>query len=300
MAVAAAPWHVLAIRVADRIGKGTRGAPRDALIAEATPVEERGRAFGFHRAMDHAGAAMGPILASLVLFAGGDVRLVFALAAIPALLSVAVIIFGVEETPRARERVTAPDEAAGPGPTPRAFRTYLVAIGVFTLGNSSDAFLLLRAQEVGVSAAAVPLLWAFHHLAKSALSTHGGALSDRIGRRSAIAAGWAVYALCYLGFALAARPLEIWGLFGLYAFHHALSEGPEKALVADLAPVDARGRAFGLYHAISGMTLLPASLLTGWLWQSHGPGLAFRIGAGLAAAATLGLAVVRVPASRPS
>jgi len=292
MAIAMVPWHVLAIRVADRIGKGTRGAPRDALIAEATPAEERGRAYGFHRAMDHAGAAVGPVLASLILFAGGDMRLVFALAAIPALLSVAVLVFGVEEAPRVRQ--DPPRLKEGAAPASRTFNTYLVVVGLFTLGNSSDAFLLLRAQEVGVSAAALPLLWAFHQLAKSALSTHGGALSDRLGRKSAIAGGWAVYALAYLGFAQARHLLEIWGLFLLYALHHALSEGPEKAFVADLVPAAARGRAFGFYHAISGMALLPASVLMGWLWQAYGSGVAFLVSAALAAGATVALAAVRV------
>ncbi len=298
MAIAMAPWHVLAIRVADRVGKGTRGAPRDALIAEATPIEARGRAFGFHRAMDHAGAAVGPVVASLVLFAGGDMRLVFALAAIPALLSVAIVVFGVEEAPRAREESARPADTAGPAS--RTFNTYLLVVGLFTLGNSSDAFLLLRAQEVGVSSAALPLLWAFHQLAKSAMATHGGALSDRIGRKSAIASGWAAYSLAHLGFARAGRPIEIWGLFLLYAGHHALSEGPEKAFVADMVSAAARGRAFGFYHAISGITLLPASALMGWLWQAYGSSLAFLVSASLAAAATVALATVRLPPGDPA
>ena len=293
MAIAMAPWHVLAIRVVDRIGKGTRGAPRDALIAMATEVDQRGRAFGFHRAMDHAGAAVGPLLASLILFLGGDLRLVFALAAIPALLSVAVLVFGVHE-PQAERPATKPTSPvqAG-GPTPGVLRAYLAVIAVFTLGNSSDAFLLLRAQELGVSATGLPLLWAFHHLAKSALATHGGALSDRIGRRPTIAAGWLTYAVTYLGFALATNPFHIWALFLLYAAHHALSEGSEKALVADLAPSESRGRAFGLYHAVSGITLLPASVLMGWLWQQLGPTAAFGLGAALATLATLGLVGIR-------
>jgi MFS family permease len=315
VAVAATAGQVLAIRLADRIGKGTRGAPRDALLADVTPAGQRGRAYGFHRAMDHTGALVGPLLASALLLLSDDLRLVFALALVPGLLAVAVLVFGVREAPRTepepsaatadRPRADAPGSPAtaraGPlvrggdadstasaaPPLPPAFRRYLAVLALFTLGNSSDAFLLLRAQEAGVALAAVPLLWSFHHLVKALVSTPAGSLSDRLGRRPAIALGFAVYALAYAGFALARTPLLVAALFALYGLHHALSEGPERALVADLAGSARRGRAFGLYHAVTGVMLLPASLLTGGLWQAFGAGVALGTGAALAATAAI-------------
>jgi MFS family permease len=294
VAVAGSPWHVLAIRLADRAGKGARGAPRDAWLAEVTPAGVRGRAYGFHRAMDHAGAVVGPLLASALLWLGLELRGVFALAAVPALLSVVVLIAGTREAPRERA-LTTDAGAVSREKLPGAFRRYLAVVGLFTLGNSSDAFLILRAQDAGVGLAAIPLLWTFHHLVKAAASTAGGALSDRAGRKSTIAAGWAVYAASYAGFALATSAWQAWALFGLYGLYHALTEGPERALVADLAGASARGRAFGLFHAVTGGMLLPASLVTGWLWQAYGPPLALAAGAGLACAAALGLALA-VPA----
>jgi MFS family permease len=297
MALATAPWHVLAVRLADRIGKGARGAPRDALLAEATPAGERGRAFGFHRAMDHAGAVIGPLLATLVLWRHPDVRLVFALAALPALASMAVLVFGVREPPRAVERAITP-AAPGRAPVPRPLARYLAVLALFTLGNSSDAFLLLRAQHAGVPLAAIPALWAFHHVVKAAAGTYGGALSDRFGPRATIISGWTVYAVAYAGFAVADAPWQVWGLFAVYGLFYALTEGAERALVADLCERGTRGRAFGLYHAVTGGMLLPASLLTGALWQSYGAATALGLGAVLAAAAAAGLTLAVPPISR--
>jgi MFS family permease len=294
VALAQAPWHVLAVRLADRFGKGTRSAPRDALIAEATPAEQRGRAFGFHRAMDHSGAMVGPLLASAILLVRNDLRFAFALAAVPGVLSLLALGFGIREE---RKAVPRPPAAAGPqAPLTPVFLRYLVVLAIFTLGNSSDAFLLLKAQQVGISIPLVPLLWSFHHLVKAAASTRGGALSDRLGRKSAILLGWLVYALAYAGFALARRALHVWLLFAVYALYFALSEGAERALVADLSAA-ARGRAFGLYYAVTGAMLLPASLLTGWLWQRYSPAVALGLGAALATAAALGL-VILVPTAK--
>jgi MFS family permease len=290
VALATAPVHVLAVRVTDRIGKGVRSAPRDALVALVTAPEDRGRAFGFQRAMDHAGAMTGPLVASAVLwFRPGDLRLVFALAAVPAALAVLTLVLAVRDEPGTP---AAPSSAVGPSPAGRldpGLVRYLVVLAVFTLGNSSDAFLLLRAQEAGVALAAVPLVWTLHHLVKSAASTWGGGLSDRIGRRRAIAIGWSVYALAYAGFAVVASPLGVVLLFAFYGLFHAFSEGAERALVADLAGGPVRGRAFGLFHAVTGAALLPASLLTGVLWQRLGPAVALGTGAALAAFAALGL-----------
>jgi MFS family permease len=278
LALATSWGQVLAIRLADRVGKGLRGAPRDALVAEVVAPASRGRAFGFHRAMDHAGAFGGPLLAATALAAGAELRTVFALSAIPAALSLLLLALGVRENRRsapARRREEAPS-GKGLG---TALTRYLLAVGLFSLGNSSDAFLLLRAQAAGIAVAALPLLWAAHHLVKSTTATWGGALSDRLGRRRLIALGWGLYALVYAGFGYASQPLEIWGLFLAYALHEALTEGAERALVADLAPAESRGRAFGLYHAVCGATLLPASLLAGYLYEQHGPPSAFLTGA---------------------
>jgi MFS family permease len=251
--------------------------------------------------MDHAGAMIGPLLASAVLwFRPGDLRLVFALAAVPAALAVLTLVLAVRDEPGTP---AAPSGAVGLPPAGRldpGLVRYLVVLAVFTLGNSSDAFLLLRAQEAGVALAAVPLVWTLHHLVKSAASTWGGGLSDRVGRRRAIALGWSVYALAYAGFAVVASPLGVVLLFAFYGLFHAFSEGAERALVADLAGGPVRGRAFGLFHAVTGAALLPASLITGLLWQRLGPAVALGTGAALAAFAALGLfLLVPETAGRP-
>ena len=284
MAMALTPGHVLLIRFVDRIGKGVRTSPRDALIADSTPVDVRGAAFGFHRAMDHLGAVVGPVLAFLLLpLVGGSYRAIFWLAGIPAALCVLVLMAAVREVP-----------AQGPPerlplltlrPYDRRFRGFLCVVTLFTLGNSSDAFLLLRAREAGVTEVALPLLWAALHVVKSTSSLLGGILSDRIGRRGAIVAGWMVYAAVYAGFAVAASAWQAWALFLVYGLYFGLTEGVEKALVADLVPAPTRASAYGVYHTAIGITALPASLLTGWLWQAFGPGVAFGTGAALAATA---------------
>src|SRR5262245_35604590 len=223
LALATAPLHVLLIRLFDRVGKGVRGAPRDALLADVTPGDRWGRAYGFHRAMDHAGAVVGPILASAALLFTTDLRVVFGLAAVPAALAIAALVFGVREEPR--DRPVSARAKDGGGPLRPGLRSYLGVLAVFTLGNSSDAFLLLRAQEAGVALTVVPLLWSFHHVVKSAASTAGGSLSDRVGRRKAIVAGWIVYALAYAGFAHARTATEVFVLFAVYGLFHALTEG---------------------------------------------------------------------------
>ena len=266
--------------------------------------------------MDHAGATVGPLLASAALLAGFDLRTVFGLALVPGLLALLVLVFGVkEEGPRAAPAPTPASAVRGATESPpasepatsvpgdpmgsRNVRRYLGVLALFALGNSSDAFLLLRAQEVGVAVAFIPLLWTFHHLVKAGFSTFGGQLSDRVGRRRTIVLGWAVYAVAYLGFAGTRDALAVVALFALYGLFHALTEGPEKAFVADLAPAAARGRAFGLYHAVTGIMILPGNLLTGLLWQRFGAATALTIGALFAGvAAALLLSVVRERAVR--
>lgn len=294
VALAASPAWVLAIRFADRLGKGLRSSPRDALIADSVAPELRGRAFGFHRSMDHAGALLGPLLAAgLLAWVTTDLRTVFWLAALPGLLAVLLLAGRVREAPR-RPSAAAEAWVGLPG---GPLRTYLLVLLLFTLGNSTDAFLLLRAADLGMTPARIPLLWAFFHLVKMAAVFPFGALSDRIGRRGVIVAGWGVYSAAYLGFAVAGNELQVWLLFALYGLFYGLSEGAEKALLVDLATPAQRGAAFGWFHAAIGLGALPASLLFGWLWQVAGPVPAFGCGAGLAALAALLLVLlVRVPA----
>jgi MFS family permease len=289
VSIALVGWHVLAVRLLDRVGKGLRTAPRDALLAESVPEDRRGAAFGLHRAADHAGAVAGPLIASaLLLLLDGDLRTVFALAVIPGLLTVAVVAWKVRETvPAAR-----PSGAPAP-PLPRlrelgpVLPRYLGVLVLFTLGNASDAFLLLRASQVGVPTPFIPLLWGALHVSKSAWSVWGGRWSDRVGARRAIITGWMVYAAVYAGFAFVDAQWQVWALFIVYGLFFGLTEGPEKALVAGLAPPGLRGSAFGAYHAAIGLAALPASVLFGIVWQSVSSQAAFGMGAAIALAAAL-------------
>lgn len=292
VALAGTGWHVLAVRFTDRVGKGLRTAPRDALIAAAAPPESWGKAFGFHRAMDHAGAVIGPLIAfALLSTVVHDLRTVFALAAIPGLLAVGILIARVADAPAAAREATGPPRLSLAPFSPR-FRAVLAVIALFTLGNSSDAFLLLKAHAAGVGASSIPLLWIVLHLSKALSSTPAGALSDRIGRPRLILAGWLVYAAVYGGFAVADHAWQIWALFVAYGLFFGLTEGVEKAYIADLAPPDLRGTAYGLYHAAVGLTALPASLLMGLVWEHVGPAAAFTVGAALALAAAVLLLLV--------
>lgn len=289
IALVTAAWQVMAIRLMDRVGKGLRTAPRDALLAESIPEGQRGAAFGLHRAADHSGAVVGPLLASgLLLLLDGNLRLVFALALVPGLLTVAVVAWKVRET--------VPAASATSGAAPRVPRMrelgpvlprYLGVLVLFTLGNASDAFLLLRAAEAGVPVALIPLLWGALHVSKAAFSVVGGRWSDRVGARRAIVTGWAVYAAVYAGFAFVTAAWQVWALFLVYGLFFGLTEGPEKALVAQLAPAGLRGSAFGAYHAAIGLAALPASIAFGVVWQTVSPEAAFGMGAALALAAAL-------------
>ena len=311
VAIAQSATQVLAIRLVDRVGKGIRGAPRDALLAASTPVEFRGRAFGFHRAADHAGAVVGPLIALACLqWLGMPVRHVFWVAAIPGALAVMVAIAfvrdprnGARQTPVALPPVAAPPVAASRNASktasvsalPRSFWLTMIPILVFTLGNSTDAFLLLRASQLGVPTALIPLVWVLLHLVKSASSTPAGALSDRLGRRPLIVTGWVLYAAVYAGFSLATAPWHAWALFGVYGVVFGLSEGTEKALVADLVAAPRRGTAFGWYQATVGVAALPASIVFGIVWDAYGSSAAFGMGAALAIVAAVIMSLLVLP-----
>lgn len=287
----AASWpHVFVIRVADRVGKGLRGAPRDAMLGALAPAGQRGRVFGFHRAMDHLGAVIGPLLATAFLyFYPGEYRTLFALTIVPGLLAIGMLLL-VPETPSA-DGVALAAPSGPASPLPPELKHFLLILTVFTLGNSADAFLLLRLSDAGLATAMLPLAWAGLHVVKASLSTYGGTLSDRLGRKRLIVAGWVLYAIVYAGFALTENVIPLLGWFFTYGLYFALVEGSEKALIADLVPVRSQGTAFGWYNAVLGFGSLGASLLFGALWQTFGAAAAFLTGAALAVTASLLLAV---------
>jgi MFS family permease len=287
IAAAMAPWHVLAARLLDRTGKGIRSGPRDAMIADSVRPSQRGRAFGLNRSMDHFGAALGPTLASaLLLVFGVHMRAVFLIAAGIGMIAPVVLFFRLRDQPSDVVEHSGPIETPARGSLRRGYSSYLVATALFALGNSSDAFLLVRAREVGWSVETLGLLWAFHHLVKSLAAVPGGALSDRHSRGMVVSFGWAAYALTYVGFGHATQRWQILGLFLVYALYHGLAEGAERAIVADLSERGARGRAYGLYHGLVGAAALPAGIGTGVLWDRFGPSWALGVNAAFAAVAS--------------
>ena len=281
MAAAATPLHVVLLRALDRVAKGLRTAPRDALISEATPAEHRAWAFSFHRGLDHLGAAVGPLLAALVLlWRPGALRSVFALATIPALVGWLIVQVATREAPAS----PAPRPAAAGRPKwPPALRAPLLAMFLFSLGNASDAFLLLRASQAGISAIGLTLLWSGFHVCKWLSSAPSGQLADRLGPRPLILGGWLIYALVYAGFARAGAPAWVIGLFMIYAAYYGVTEGAEKKLIVQLAGDSlGAGSSLGAFHAATGFGTFLASLLFGALWQEVSPQAAFLTGAALA------------------
>ena len=288
--------QVLAIRALDRTGKGIRGAPRDAMLATYADRSSRGRIFGFHRAMDHTGAVVGPIIATIFLaFFPGQYRLLFALTVIPGALAVATLFRVPERSESASPSGVDKLRSARLEPLPRQLYVVLGIILLFSLGSSADAFLLLRLADAMGSATFLPLLWAAHHVVKASLSTWGGGLSDRLGRRYVIVIGWAIYSLVYLGFALVTNAVAFVALFLIYGVHFALAEGAEKALVADLTPAHQQGTSFGLYYGVLGIGMLIASIAFGVVYDRVSPGAAFIMGSALSAVAAMLLLVVRLP-----
>ncbi len=297
--------QVLVVRMADRAGKGIRGAPRDALLAADVPMEKRGLAFGFNRAADHLGAVVGPVIAFLLItYLAADAenptameyQRVFLYASIPVAIGLFVIVFFVRE------------QAAPPSPVDGNpikfslrefdgnFKRFLVVIALFTLSNSTDAFLLLRAEQAGIAPALLPLLWMALHFSKTLSSLVGGELSDKFGRKALMFSGWAVYALVYLGFAFVESAWQVWALFVFYGFYFGLTGGAERAFVADLVEDEKRGTAYGFYNLAIGITVFPASLIFGYLWYQFGAETAFIVSSIVSIIAAICLTRV---ASRP-
>src|SRR5258705_7037901 len=276
-------WQqVLAIRLTDLQGKGFRTSLRDAIIADVVEVGLRGISFGFHRAMDHGGAVIGPLLGYLLVYLlvanrnapnSSEFTKIFLLASVPAFAAVVVAIFFMRETlprPKAPSNSTSEVPKLSLRGFDGNFKRFLLVLALFTLSNSSDSFLILRARDAGVSVTAIPLLWAAHHGSKVLSSLFGGDLSDRLGRKRLIVSGWILYAAVYAGFAFVTAEVSVWILFLIYGIYFGLAEGAEKALVADLVRPEQRGTAYRLYNLAFGITVLPASVLMGVNLDSPG------------------------------
>lgn len=302
----ASTWGaVLAIRFGDRIGKGIRTSPRDALVADSVSAGERGKGFGLHRAMDTSGAVLGLVMVAVIVYLvqGGGLELglgtyqwLVLVGVIPAVLAVAVLFLFVQE----RAKKTVPEGGsygrlswhglmAG---FDSRFKVFLAIMAVFTLGNSSDFFVILRAQNLGSPVLYVALMLVLFNVTYAVTSLPAGMLSDRVGRRRTIMVGWLIYALVYLGFAIASSLWQVWLLFACYGVYYGVVEGVARAFVADLIPEAKWGTAYGLYHGVVGFALLLASLIAGWLWQAVAPAAPFYLGAVLAFLAMLGMTVL--------
>lgn len=303
VAFAAAPWHVLAVRIADRVGKGVRTSPRDALIAGVTDPAMRGRAYGFHRAMDHAGAALGTLLAAALLWlltpaearpAGpAQMRVVFLWAAVPGGLALLALAL-TKEPPRPGPSMDRQAEVPG---LPPGLEKALLPLVLFALANATDAFVLVKAARLGASPIIAPLLWLTLHVIKAATATTGGRLADRHGRRRALALGWTVYAVTWSAVGFAATIPLLFLLTAIYGTSHGLVEGAERALVAELAGAHAKGRAFGVYNMLVGLAAMAGSAGFGLVWDHWGAAVAFVGSGALAFAAAIAL-LAAVPARR--
>ena len=299
MYVASSWGMVVGVRFVDRVGKGIRNSPRDALVAASVTKEERGKGFGLHRAMDTAGAVLGLAAAAFIIYhvQGGGLTLslqsyrwMVAVGVIPAVLAVIVLaLFVREKTP-----------VGNNGPQPaiatkfsdgfdKRFKIFLIIMAVFTLGKSSDFFVILRAQNLEVPLIQVTLMLVLMNLTYSLISLPAGMLSDKLGRRRVIILGWFIYAIVYLGFALATNLWSVWLLFAGYGIYQGVVESVARAFVADLVTEAKRGTAYGLYHGVVGLLALPASLIAGWLWDIASPAAPFYLGAGLAFISAVGL-----------
>lgn len=291
---------VLAVRVADRIGKGLRTSPRDTLLAASVPADRRGLAFGLHRSMDNAGSVIGPLLAALFLALAVPLRDIFLWALVPGIVTL-LLTLAIRE-PKHMPVHAAPAFSWKLEGLPSQFKRYVLVVGLFTLGNSSNMFLLLRAKDLGVPEYQVPLLWATVSFIAMLLSTPLSAMSDRVGRKRLIVGGWAAYGLFYVAMGLLSpgglAPYALYSLFACYGVFMAATEGVEKALVADLAPKGLTGTAFGWFNLTAGVMLFPASFIFGWLYEGSGPLAAFLFSATCALSAALLLMTWALPKSR--
>lgn len=306
MLIAGAWSSIMAIRFADRVGKGIRAAPRDALVGDSADEDNRGMAYGFHKAMDTAGAALGLILAAgIVYLLQSDVvklqaetyRWMIITGIVPAFMALVFFIFIKEPPKKQPDACDAPATLnAANGKLDKNFKIFMVIMFLFTLGNSSDAFIVLRAQSLGNSVLLISLMLIMFNIVYALFSMPAGILSDRLGRKNVIIAGWVIYALVYFGLATAGQSWMIWFLYAFYGLYYGMTQGVYRALVCDLVPEERRGTAFGIFNAIVGITLLPASLIAGWLWQAVSPAAPFYFGAALAGVSAIGLmAFVREP-----
>jgi MFS family permease len=288
--------QVFTVRILDRMGKGIRSAPRDAMLASWATSSNRGQVYGFHQAMDNLGAVVGPTLATVFLLAyPSRYRTLFALTIIPGAISVLLILLIREKGSTAGLKAgttTASGVVQGCSPAnpadrlPSRFTRFMIVLAIFSLGNSTDAFLLLRLTNVAGDARFVPLMWAGINAVKSVVSLLAGGWSDRIGRRAVITTGWIVYAIVYAGFAVSSSLTALLAWFLVYGFYFGFAEGTEKAFVADLAPASRRGTAFGIYNSVIGLGALAASIVFGILWSAYGAPVAFGVGASLALLST--------------
>ncbi|MBM4372557.1 MAG: MFS transporter [Deltaproteobacteria bacterium] len=300
VALAVAPWHVLAVRVVDRVGKGVRASPRDALIAHATPPASRGAAYGFHRAMDHAGAALGTLLGVGLLWALGasagrdatadQLRTVFLWAALPGVFAMVALAL-TREPPRALPEHPPGERARS---LPPRLRRALLPMVLFAVANATDAFILVKAARLGAPAIVAPLLWLALHVIKAVTATAGGRLADRYGKRNALALGWTVYAVTWAAVGFAPSLPVLFVLASVYGTSHGLVEGAEKALIAELADGQGRGRAFGVYNMLIGFAALAASATFGLVWDLAGSEVAFA-GSGSIALVAAVVLVAQVP-----
>jgi MFS family permease len=284
-ALVISPLHVLCLRFVERFGKGVRAAPRDSLIAGSVTNGETGKSFGLQKAMDNSGAIAGPLLAfGLLSVIPGDYRLIFMLAGIPAFMAILVIIFGIKERSKSRQELIKKFRFKD---FPVKYYLFLGIVFIFTLGNSTDALLMVKANDAGLKIAYIPLVYLITNLVSVLLSIPAGKLSDKIGREKLLIAGYFVYSIVYFGFGITNDTTAIVALFALYGLYSAATDGVQKAYISDITDSNKKGTGMGIYNAMLGITLLPASLIAGVLYDKTGPDVPFYFGATMSFIATL-------------
>lgn len=303
LSLATAPWHVLAVRFIDRVGKGTRDAPRDALLSFSTEKKNVGRAFGFHRGADTLGAALGPLIAFIILpFINNDLRTLFLLSFVASFFAVLILQFTVREVKDHDAEIVRPKFSAQGGSASGGefkflglpFLIFLVAATMLSLGKASEAFLLLRAKDLGVALALLPIIYFVYNITFAIFSTPAGMLADKIGHRNTYMIGMLIFSGTYFLFARVTSLWALWVIFAVYGFYSAFTEGVGRAIVADLIEERWRATAYGMYNAFTGFALLPASLVFGFLWDRWGPAFSFQYGAFLGLAAFVVFLFLRV------